>query len=177
MIQPSKRLELLFLGSLPAIITVLFTVFYLTSKHLSGLNHFMPALPIIPMFYWGMMQARDMPYWFVFAIGLVMDSVIGAPLGTSSLLFIFFLMMVHAQRKYFHKEAFVIKWGYFALLLGAVSIVNWLLLSFFMLRTEPVLPALLQWFFTMCLYPVLHACFEALHEYTLSRRWQILHGQ
>ncbi|MBY0408217.1 MAG: rod shape-determining protein MreD, partial [Rickettsiales bacterium] len=140
------------------------------------LSHFMPVLPILPMFYWGMMQARDMPYWFVFAIGLVMDSVMGLPLGLSSLLFIFFLVMVHAQRKYFHKEAFVIKWGYFAILLGIASIANWLLLTFFIQHSEPFVPALLQWLLTMCLYPVMHAFFDGLYEHIHSRRWQILHG-
>ncbi len=177
MIQPTKRLELLFLGSLPAIITALLTVFYLTSKHVNGLNHFMPILPILPIFYWGMMQARDMPYWFVFTVGLVMDSVMGLPLGLTSLLFIFFLFMVHAQRKYFHKEGFVIKWGYFAILLAIASIANWMLLSLFIQHSEPPVPALIQWFLTMCFYPITHKCFDGLYEYIHSRRWQILHGQ
>lgn len=177
MIQPGKRLELLFLGSLPAILTALLTLFYLTSKHISGLNHFMPSLPLIPIFYWGMMQARDMPYWFVFATGLVMDAVMGLPLGLTSLLYIFFLLMVHAQRKYFHKEGFVIKWGYFAVMIAVASIANWVLLSFFIQHSEPLLPALVQWFLTLCVYPVMHKSFDGLYEYIHSRRWQILHGQ
>jgi len=177
MIQPSKRLELFFLGSLPAIITTLLTLIYLASKHISGLNHFMPALPIIPIFYWGMMQARDMPYWFVFSVGLLLDAVMGIPLGLTSLLLIFFLLLVHAQRKYFHKEGFVIKWGYFAILLATVSAANWVLLSFFILHSEPLLPAAIQWFLTMCLYPIMHKSFDMLYDYIHSRRWQILHGQ
>jgi len=177
MIQPSKRLELVFLGSLPAIITALLTCAFLTSKHINGLNQFMPVLPILPIFYWGTMQARDMPYWFVFSVGLVMDSVMGLPLGLTSLLFIFFLLMVHAQRKYFYKEGFVIKWGYFAIILGVANIANWVLLSFFIQHPEPLVPALIQWFLTMCLYPVMHKCFDALYEHIHYRRWQILHGQ
>ena len=177
MIQPSRRLELLFLSSLPALITAFLTLCFLAAKHVSGLNHFMPLLPILPIFYWGITQARDMPYWFVFIIGLVMDAVMGLPLGLTSLLFIIFLLMVHTQRKYFHKEGFVIIWGYFALLLGIATIANWIVLSFFIQHSEPLVPALIQWFLTLCLYPLMHKSFEALYEYIHSRRWQILHGQ
>lgn len=176
MIHPTKRLELWFLGSLPALITALLTVAYLTSKHIEGMGHFMPLLPILPVFYWGMMQARDMPYWFVFSIGMVMDAVTGLPLGFTSLLFIIFLLMVHTQRKYFHKEAFVIKWGYFAIMLGAACITSWLVLAFFMQHGQPLLHAVLQWFLTVCFYPLLHKLFDGTYEYIHDRRWQILHG-
>lgn len=177
MIQPSKRLELLFLASLPALITFLLMIFYLASKHVDGLDHFMPLLPIIPVFYWGMTQTRDMPFWFVFGLGLVMDAVMGQPLGLTSLIFIFFLIMLHAQRKYFHKEGFVIKWGYFALLLAVTSIMNWVLLSFFITHSYPFVPAFLQWLMTLCCYPFMHKGFDGLHDYIYSRRWQIMHGQ
>src|SRR4051812_36744897 len=131
MISASRRLELFFLSSLPAVITSLLAILFLVAKHLGGLNHFMPVLPLIPIFYWGMMQARDMPYIFVFAVGLVMDAVTGLPLGLSSLLFVFFLGMLHAQRKYIHKEGFVIKWGYFAALLAVTGSLNWIILSLY----------------------------------------------
>lgn len=177
MIHPSKRLELLFLSALPALVTSALTIFYLSSKHIGGLSHFMPLLPIMPMFYWGMVQARDMPYWFVFSVGLVMDAVTGLPLGLTSLLFILFLLMVHAQRKYFQKEAFVIKWAYFAAMLAAACAANWVGLSFFLQHGKPLGAVLLQWLFTLCLYPLFHRSFEGLHDYIHGRRWQILHGQ
>src|ERR1700722_13163714 len=104
MIEPSKRFELFFLSALPALITAALAVFFLASKHIAGLSHFMPLLPLIPVFYWGMAHAREMPYWFVFPLGLMQDAVTGLPLGLSSLLYIFFLLLLHAQRKYIHKE-------------------------------------------------------------------------
>lgn len=176
MIQSSKRFELLFLTALPALITLGLTIFFLTAKHISGLNHFMPILPLIPVFYWGMTHAREMPYWFVFAIGMILDSVMGTPLGMSSLLYVFFLMLLHAQRKYIHKEGFMIKWGYFALLLGVTCALNWIFLTSFNSRTEVFMPAFLQWLMTVCCYPFMHKGFDGLYEYIASRRWQILHG-
>jgi len=30
-------------------------------------------------------------------------------------------MLLHAQRKYIHKEGFIVKWGYFAVLMAVIS--------------------------------------------------------
>jgi rod shape-determining protein MreD len=176
MLQPSKRFELIFLSALPALITTLLTLFFLAAKHISGLNHFMPILPLIPVFFWGMTHAREMPYWFVFILGIIMDAVMGVPLGLSSLLYIFFLILLHAQRKYIHKEGFMIKWGYFAALLGVICSLNWVALTIFNSHSESLFPGILQWFFTVCCYPFMHKGFEELYEYINSRRWHILHG-
>lgn len=176
MLQSSKRFELIFLSALPALITTLLTLFFLAAKHISGLNHFMPILPLIPVFFWGMTHAREMPYWFVFLLGIIMDAVMGVPLGLSSLLYIFFLILLHAQRKYIHKEGFMIKWGYFAALLGVICSLNWVALTIFNSHSESLFPGVLQWFFTVCCYPFMHKGFEELYEYINSRRWHILHG-
>lgn len=176
MIQSSRRIELLFWASLPGIITLMLTVVFLVSKHLSGLNHFMPLLPLMPVFYWGLLHAREMPYWFVFALGMVMDAVTGMPLGLSSLLYIFFLGVVHAQRKYIHKEGFIIKWGYFATLMAVTSSLTYIILTLFNAQSSSFQPAFLQWLLTVCCYPVLHRVFDVLNEYIHSRRWSILHG-
>jgi rod shape-determining protein MreD len=176
MLQPARRLELLFLSALPALITLLLTLFYLASKHVGGLNQFMPILPLIPVFFWGMTHAREMPYWFVFALGIILDSLMTPVLGLSSLLYIFFLMLLHAQRKYIHKEGFMIKWGYFAALLAVICSLNWIALAILNARPESLFPGVLQWFFTVCCYPFMHKGFEELYEYISSRRWNILHG-
>jgi len=176
MIQPFRKVELLCWSVLPGLITTLLAIFFLASRHVGGLNHFMPLLPLIPIFYWGMNHARDMPYWFAFMLGLVMDAVTGMPMGLSSVLYVVFLLLIHSQRKYIHKEGFVIKWAYFTLLLGAICALNWIALSLFYSRVETMVPALLQWFLTVCCYPLLHKGFDALYEHISNRRWQILHG-
>jgi len=176
MIPPSRRLQLLFLALIPALITLVLTIFFLSSKHVGGLSHFMPLLPLIPVFYWGMAQARDMPYWFVFLLGLLMDAVTGLPLGLSSLLYIAFLILLHSQRKYIYKEGFVMKWAFFAALLAAPNILSCLMLWLFYAYLPALTPVLLQWLLTVCCYPVMHKGFDRVFDYILSRRWQLLHG-
>lgn len=171
-----RRLELMVWATLPSIIAILLMLLSLAPKHISGLNSFMPLLPLIPVFYWGMLHAREMPYWLVFALGLVTDAASGIPLGLTSLSYLFFLAMLHAQRKYIHKEVFLIKWGYFGALLLVTSCLSWLFMSMLHARIEELMPAFIQWFLTVAVYPLFHKGFDALYRHISERRWHILHG-
>jgi len=176
MIPVGRRLELIILASTPSLITAALAIFYLSSKHLSGLGQFMPALPLIPVFYWGLSHSRDMPYWFVFALGLVMDAVMGMPMGLSSLLYMIFLKLLHMQRRFIQKEGFIIKWGYFGALLAVFNVLDAVGLAFFNTGPMDIGMAFLQWLLTVCCYPFFHKLFDALAEHIQSRRWHILHG-
>lgn len=175
-VSPAQRLELTLWSFLPATITLLLAGFFLSSKHIPGLNHVMPLLHTAPIYYWGMLHAREMPYWFVFALGLILDAVMGLPLGLTSLVFVAFLMLLHAQRKYIHREGFVVKWGYFAILLAATGSLNWFALALFHVQPEGLGRAFIQWLLMVCCYPVMHRCFDAVYDYINMRRWYILNG-
>lgn len=177
MLPYARRLELLFLSCLPGIIALILAVFCLAPKHWQGLSSVMPLLPLMPVFYWGMLHAKEMPYWFVFLLGLVMDAVLGMPLALSSLLYIVFLALLHAQRKYIHKEGFLIKWGYFAALIMVISGLNWICLSMMQERSLSLAPPFIQWVLTVCCYPLFHKGFELAEQRTHERRWRILHGR
>lgn len=177
MSNSNKKLELAFWAVLPGVITLLLLTFYLVPKHMSGLGNFMPLLFMIPMFYWGFYSAREMPYWFVFILGLLMDSANGQPLGLSSFLYVVFLALIHAQHKYIYKEGFVIKWGYFALLLGGICLLHWLLVTLFNSSPQRIWFALIQWFLTVCCYPLFHQMFDALHHHISQKRWWLSHSR
>lgn len=177
MVPFSKRLELQFIAALPSVFAALLAVFYLVPKYIAGLNNVMPLLPLIPVFFWGIMIARATPYWVVFVIGLVLDAAQGAPLGLSSLLYMLFLTMLESQRKLLHKEGFLPKWASLAVLFAIMSGLNWLLLSWFHASAMPLVPAVIQWGLTVAIYPVLHKGFDLLDQHMHTRRWQIMHGR
>jgi rod shape-determining protein MreD len=171
-----RRLELYFLASIPSLLTVLLAVLYLVPKHISALSSVMPLLPLMPVFYWGVHHARSIPYWVMFVVGLLLDTVTGLPLGISSFTYILFLWLLTAQRRFFHKEGFLIKWMYMAALLFVLAVVNWLLLSWFHTEAMPITPALMQWVLTVACYPLMHKLFDLLEDHIHTRRWEILHG-
>ena len=172
-----RRVSLLFWSALPALITLFLLAFYLVPKRISGLDSFMPLLPMIPIFFWSVHYPKSIPYWFVFLIGIIQDSVTGQPLGLSSLLNIIFLVMIQAQYKYIHKEGFVIQWVYFCMLLLAITVLHFLLIAIFYMDMHGIKPALIQWFLTVCCYPLLHRGFEALHQRISQQRWLATHGR
>ena len=176
MIRRSRRLELLAWNATPALLVALLAFFCLLPKHMSGLGNFMPLLPLAPIFFWGANEAREMPYWSVFAVGLFVDAATGQVFGLSALLNLFFLLTVHVQRKYIHKEGFVIKWGYFAMLLAGYQLAIWMVTSFIAGHWLALGTAFFQWLLTLCLYPFLHKAFEKINTHIHHRRWLIIHG-
>lgn len=171
-----RRLELLLWLVTPAIITFLLFILCAIPKYIWGINYIMPVLPLIPVFYWGRLQAGEMPYWFVFLCGLLMDVVSGLPLGLSALLYLLLLVILHNQSKYIHKESFVITWGYFILLLGIVSVFEWIIMSFSGNQLHAIPAAVIRWLITISLYPVLHKMFDGISEHIKQRKWIISHG-
>ena len=176
MIRRSRRLELYAWNATPALLAVLLAFLCILPKHVSGLSNFMPLLPLVPIFFWGSHELREMPYWVVFLIGISIDAATGQVLGLSALLNLCFLQVVHMQRKYIHKEGFVIKWGYFAVLVGAYQLGAWAIVSFIAGHWMPLGTAFFQWVLTVCLYPFMHKAFERINTHIHHRRWQIIHG-
>ncbi len=171
-----KRLELLLWLVTPAIITFLLFILCAIPKYVWGINYIMPVLPLIPIFYWGRLQAAEMPYWLAFITGLLMDVVSGLPLGLSAFLYILFLVMLHNQSKYIHKEGFAITWGYFTLLLAIISVFEWAIMSFSGNQLHAIPAAVIQWLITASLYPLFHKLFDSISERIKQRKWIISHG-
>lgn len=176
MARAVTKLGLLFWAAVPCLITFACVIVYLVPKHISGLGNFMPMLPMIPIFYWGLTEPRVMPYWVVFAFGLIIDSTTGLPLGMSAFLGVAFLAMLQAQHKYIHKEGFVIQWGYFALLLGITGILHWLLLFIFYKEMPGLKYPVIQWILTVCCYPFCHQIFAVLSDSISRERRKMEHG-
>lgn len=175
LLPASKRLQWFFLAAIPSLLTVAFALIYLMPKPISGLSSIMPLLPLMPVFYWGMLSSRAIPYWFLFALGMVMDAAAGLPF-LSPLLYMLFAALIHTQRKYIYKEGFIIKWGYFAILLLCITMANWGVLSWLSPQIMPVSPPLVQWGLTVAFYPLAYLLFDLFDRYMHDRRWQIMHG-
>ena len=170
-----KKFEIWMWQALPGLITLALLIVYLIPKHISGFGQVMPLFPLMAVFFWGLTQRETMPYWLVFLLGLVMDTATGLPLGLSSLLYVLFLAMLHAQRRYIRKEGFIIKWGFFALSLAALMALNWLLLWIFFAQFASIRPAVVQWLLSSCIYPFFHMGFGLLAEHMAARRWKLEH--
>ena len=171
-----KRFESVLWKTVPMIITLILFVFCIIPKHLWGMGYVMPALPLIPIFYWGRFGGAEISYWFVFIIGILTDAITGTPLGLSAILYLLFLAVLHAQSKYIHKEGFVIIWGYFMILLAGISFLQWLIISSLNGQFYATIPALIQLLVSISIYPLFHQFFDKISGHIKQRRWIMTHG-
>jgi rod shape-determining protein MreD len=170
-----SRFELAFWSALPMLITLCFVVLYILPKHIGGLGNVMPPLHLVVMFYWGMLHIKSIPYWFVFLVGLLLDALTGLPLGASSLVYLLFMLLMRIQRKYVHKEGFLIKWALFSALLLVMAGLQWLLVTSLGTTAHALFPLFIQWLITVCFYPAMSRVFDVMHGYVSSRKLVLLH--
>lgn len=123
-----------------------------------------PALVLPCVAFWSVFRPMVMPAPAVFALGLLLDLLSGAPLGVGSL----GLLTVHAValrwRRQIARRSFAVVWGIvlgLSLLYGAVVYLMTSLLRFAILSPEPLLP---QIALTAAFYPALALGFIRAHR-------------
>jgi rod shape-determining protein MreD len=149
--------------SLPILFTLLLLCISLIPRHLSGFGQFVPLFSFMAIYYWALFHPSSMPYWFVFALGLLQDIFFGMPLGLSSLLFIGLRASVIHQGALFSREAFWFIWFGFAMFSSIFYILGWLLVSFYYQQSMPYQAALIQCMLTIFVYPIIHWSFNKLY--------------
>lgn len=172
----TKKIKLFLLSGAPPMMVFALAIFYILPKHISGLSGVMPLLHLVPVFIWGVMHPRDISLLFLAVLGLVVDVATSLPLGFSALSYCAFFLLVRTQRKYIYREGFATMWGYFALLLLVLQIADWAGYAYFYGHTAALGTVLLQWVFTVLLYPLMHTILYPWVEKISHARYQLLHA-
>ncbi|MFO0388207.1 MAG: rod shape-determining protein MreD [Alphaproteobacteria bacterium] len=170
-----NKAALTFWSAVPMMVTLVLVMLYLVPKHAATFSNVMPMLHITAVFYWGMANYKHMPYWFVFCIGLLIDGVTGLPLGITSMIYVLFVLFMRLQRKYVHKEGFLVHWAFFSALLLVMFGIEWLVVTSLGSTAHALLPLLIQWLITVCFYPFASRIFDVLQAFVSSRRLMLLH--
>lgn len=159
-----QKIEFSLFALVPGAILLLLVLLVSLPMPVSGLAEVMPLLPYAPLFYWGIFQPRNLPYWFLFLAGALRDTLSGTPLGFSSLMFMGFRFLLMSQRRLVAKEGFPGLWLCFTAIMLVTVLSAWTLMSLIHLRFFPLGTSAVQWLLTIGLYPVLHNAFHALHH-------------
>jgi rod shape-determining protein MreD len=146
---------------LPAVITLFSLCLFASPLPLPYLQGVAPQLALIGVFYWGIYRESIFPYWFVFLYGLLHDSLLGIPIGTSSFIYLAAYIAVVVQRGFLIGGSFVRNWGFFALLMIAAALAYWALGAAFFNNQLKLAGFVVQAVLTICLYP----CFYGLYSY------------
>lgn len=116
----------------------------------------MPALFLIPVYYWLVFRPDLLPLWSLFGIGIVYDTLMGSELGVSSLFLILSALAVYFIRPFLNPQNFFLIWGSF----GCCSLCYMILYG---VVSSGGIPLLWSWIYGVILYPLIAWVLSHLH--------------
>ena len=129
-----------------------------------GLKYFSFNFPFILIFFFTLKEFKHFDYFFVFIAGLINDTVIGLPLGISSLSY----MLLCAATAYFRNITIrpdpVKDWFYFLLIISLINSLSYSILTLFFSFSLVLMSYLVNTFFTFSFYVI----FVYLFKYYLK---------
>ena len=139
---------------LPVITLFLAAVATVLPFPIPGYVAVVPLFTLMPVYYWTVYRPDLLRPPGIFAGGVVLDLLSGAPLGLSSLLLLLAQMLVLTQRRFFVDRLFPFLWLGFTLLAAAAVAFLWLAGGMMGGLVLDPRPATLQWVLSVACFPV-----------------------
>lgn len=139
---------------LPAGLSLLFVLVTVLPVPVPGYASLVPMLALAAVFFWGVHDPRLLPPVVVFAIGLIQDSLSGAPMGTGTVVLLVVYGVTVSQRRYFHNRSFIQVWVGFMVMALAAALLGWLLTVAVDGAFAPPRALLFQSVLTIAVYPL-----------------------
>ena len=128
------------------------------------LEYFSFNFPFILIFFFTLKDFKNFDYLLVFLAGLVNDTVVGLPLGISSLSYILICIATSYLRNITIRPNPIKDWFYFLFIISLINSMNYSILTLFFSYDLLLLSYLVNIFFTFVLYIV----FTYLFKYYLK---------
>lgn len=113
----------------PFAFTVVLALFAVLKVPAPGFADIAPMLPVIAVYYWSLYRPELLPPVAVFAIGFLVDSLSGTPLGVNALLLLAVSAFVRSQRQLLEPRGFVLHWFAFLIVVALFESLRWALMS------------------------------------------------
>ena len=116
------------------------------------LEYFSFNFPFILIFFFTLKDFKNFDYLLVFLAGLVNDTVVGLPLGISSLSYILICIATSYLRNITIRNNPIKDWFYFLFIISLINSINYSILTLFFSYDLLLLSYLVNIFFTFILY-------------------------
>ena len=136
---------------LPLIILFL-SVFNEFDLNYLNLDYFSFNFPFILIFYFTLKDLKNFDYFFVFVAGLFNDTVVGLPLGISSLSYILICIATSYFRNITIRPSPIKDWFYFLFIVSLINSINYSILTLFFSFDLILMSYLVNTFFTFLFY-------------------------
>jgi len=125
-----------------------------------NLDYFSFNFPFILIFFFTLKESKNFDYLLVFLAGLINDTVVGLPLGISSLSYVLICIFTSYFRNITIRPNPVKDWFYFLFVLCLLNSMNYSILTLFFSFNLILLDYLVNTFFTFTFYIIFVSIFK-----------------
>ena len=123
-------------------------------------NYFSFNFPFILIFYFTLKDLKHFDYFFVFIAGLINDTVVGLPLGISSLSYTLICIATSYLRNITIRPNPIKDWFYFLFVISFLNSINYSILTLFFSHNLVLWNYIINTFFTFLFYLVFVSIFK-----------------
>ena len=138
--------------SLLPLIVLLISVLNEFDFNYLNLDYFSFNFPFILIFFFTLKDFKNFDYLLVFFAGLINDTVVGFPLGISSLSYMLICIATSYFRNITIRPNQIKDWFYFLLIISLLNSINYLILTLFFSFKLILMNYLVNTFFTFLFY-------------------------
>ena len=124
------------------------------------LDYFSFNFPFILIFFFTLKDFKHFDYLIVFLAGLINDTVVGLPLGMSSLSYILICIATSYFRNITIRPNQIKDWFYFLFIISLINSINYTTLTLFFSYTLVLMDYLVNTFFTFLFYIIFVSIFN-----------------
>ena len=125
-----------------------------------NLKYFSFNFPFILIFFFTLKEFKNFDYLLVFFAGLINDTVVGLPLGISSLSYVLICIATSYFRNITIRPNQIKDWFYFLFILSLLNSLNYSILTLFFSYNLVLMNYLVNTFFTFAFYLVFVSLFK-----------------
>ena len=125
-----------------------------------NLDYFSFNFPFILIFFFTLKEFKNFDYLLVFFAGLINDTVVGLPLGISSLSYVLICIATSYFRNITIRPSPIKDWFYFLFILSLLNSLNYSILTLFFSYNLVLINYLVNTFFTFAFYLVFVSLFK-----------------
>jgi len=125
-----------------------------------NLDYFSFNFPFILIFFFTLKEFKNFDYLLVFLAGLINDTVIGLPLGISSLSYVLICISTSYFRNITIRPNPIKDWFYFLFIISLLNSINYSILTLFFTYNLVLMSYLVNTFFTFLFYIIFVSIFK-----------------
>jgi rod shape-determining protein MreD len=156
-----RRIETFARAALPALGTAMLMV---AAAGPTGVPALVPAVTLPPVFFWSVFRPGAMPPPAVFLLGLLLDLLTLAPIGTGVLVTLVTHGLAVAWRRFLARQSFLFVWVGFCGFAAGGAALGYVLTALLAFDLPPMAPAFHQAALTAGLYPAFAFVLGLVHQ-------------